>query len=539
MGYPFGQYELIKRLAAGGMGEVFLARRRGVEGFEKLAVIKTLLPHLVESEEFLTMFLDEARLAARLDHPNIGQIFELGEQAGTYFIAMEYILGDDLQGLSKTCAAQNIPIPVPLICRIAADALAGLHYSHELTDIEGKPLDLVHRDVSPHNILATYEGGVKLIDFGIAKAAGRMTNTSTGQVKGKFAYMPPEQAWGENVDRRADIFALGIVMHELLTGKPLFKHETEVGTIKAISDCNVPAPSTINPKLPPSLDAIVLKALARDKENRYPNAEAFRYAIENWIVKNRQQASSAHLASFMQKVYADRLQQQRSKGPLWFVDLDADIEPPKGYRPPKQEQVQAQKSNSKIGIFAAAALALLGVIGAGFFMLHGAQKNSQHIENTKQNLISPRISIETKPAGVTVSLDGRPLGITPLRNIEVARASGAKLELSSPGLVPRSEILQIDKDMSLSYIMKKAMVSLQIESEPSAATVRLGDEVLGKTPLEYQAKPQQRLELRFSKPGFHDKTEVLSASDGQIVHSVLKKKRAANTASHKDDIPTF
>lgn len=537
MGYPFGQYELLKQLASGGMGEVFLARRRGVEGFEKLTVIKTLLPHLVESEEFLTMFLDEARLAARLDHPNIGQIFELGEQAGTYFIAMEYILGDDLQGLSKTCASNGIEIPVPLICRIAADALAGLHYSHELTDINGAPLGLVHRDVSPHNILATYEGGVKLIDFGVAKAAGRMTHTSTGQVKGKFAYMPPEQAWGEEVDRRADIFALGIVMHELLTQRPLFKHDTEVGTIKAISDCNVQAPSTIRPGLPPSLDPIVLKALARDKKDRYPTAEAFRHAIENWLVQNRQQASSAHLSSFLQKVFADRLEQQRSKGPLWFVDLDAEVAPPKGYRPQdSSDSAGSGGGKAPLGLIGAAVAITLG-LGVGAWVLF-SDRGTPAPPATVQAQSLPRLSIETDPPGVSVTLNGQALGMTPLRDVEVQRIERATLELSSPGLVSRTEVLHIDKDQSLSYIMKKAMVTIQLESDPPGAQVRHGDQALGKCPMEFQAKPSERLELLFSLPGYKNQTEVVAARDGQIVRAVLSKKRSRGKTT-QDDIPTF
>ena len=197
MGTPFGRYELLKRIAAGGMGEVYLARQAGLEGFEKLLVVKVLLPNLAEDREFTEMFLDEARIAARLDHPNIGQIYDMGEVDGSYYIAMEYIRGDDVVRLWKQARHQNKSIPPALAVRIAADAAAGLDYAHKAVGIDNEPLHLIHRDVSPQNILVTFDGGVKLIDFGVAKAAGRVSHTSAGTIKGKFAYMSPEQISGE------------------------------------------------------------------------------------------------------------------------------------------------------------------------------------------------------------------------------------------------------------------------------------------------------------------------------------------------------
>src|SRR5262249_27808429 len=275
----FGRYELLKRLAGGGMGEVYLARQRGPAGFEKLLVIKTLLPHLCEDEEFISMFKDEARLCAHLVHPNICQVFEFDEVKGTWFIAMEYVRGEDLRRLERACEQRGKPLPVPLICRIVADAAAGLSFAHSLRDPTGCSYGIVHRDISPQNILVTLDGGVKIIDFGIAKAAGRSQHTRSRALKGKCGYMSPEQADGAPVDARADIFALGVVLHELLTGRRLFKGADDVQTLARVRECRVPRPSELEPELPQGLDPIVLKSLARDPAQRYAGAQELRLAL--------------------------------------------------------------------------------------------------------------------------------------------------------------------------------------------------------------------------------------------------------------------
>src|SRR5215468_770915 len=290
----FGRYELLKRLAGGGMGEVYLARNRGIDGFSKLLVIKTLLPHLGEDEEFITMFKDEARVTAQLIHPNICQVFEFDQVSGVYYMSMEYLRGEDLRRLWKACEHKGTPLRVPLICRIIADAASGLDFAHGLRDAKGEPYNIVHRDISPQNILVTFEGGVKIIDFGVAKAAGRAQHTQTGALKGKYSYMSPEQVAGtKEIDGRSDIFALGIVLHELLTGRRLFKADSDVQTLERVRQCVVVPPSRLNPQLPPGLDAIVLKALAKNRDERYATAQEFRLALEDWLIQGRMSASSA------------------------------------------------------------------------------------------------------------------------------------------------------------------------------------------------------------------------------------------------------
>jgi len=293
----------------GGMAEIYLARQSGLEGFEKKLVVKRILPHLAENEDFVKMFLHEAKVAARLNHANIAQIFDLGreETTGSYYIAMEYIHGEDLRRISKQAEAQGRDLPVGLVMRMVADACAGLDYAHKRADEQGRPLDIVHRDVSPQNILVSFDGSVKVVDFGIAKAADQATVTRSGVLKGKYSYMSPEQAAGQRVDCRTDVFAIGVVLWELLTGTRLFKRASDVATLNAVAECRVDPPSSANPRLPPSVDVLVMRALTRDPNERFQEAVELQVAIEDWLVRNQQAASSAHLAAFMQDLYAERL----------------------------------------------------------------------------------------------------------------------------------------------------------------------------------------------------------------------------------------
>ncbi len=340
----FGEYQLLKKLATGGMAEIWLARQSGPEGFEKLLVVKRILPHLAENGEFVKMFLDEARIAARLNHPNIVQIFDLGAQDDTYFIAMEYIHGEDVRRTWKRADAAGKPIPVPLVCRIIMDASAGLDYAHKKTDQAGKPLDIVHRDISPQNILVTFEGGVKVVDFGIAKAADQATVTRSGVLKGKYSYMSPEQASGIKLDSRSDIFALGVVLYELLTTTRLFKRSNDIQTLNAVTECQVTPPSKVKPeRVPASLDPVVMKALAKSPADRWQSASELQAALENWLLQNQLPSSSVHLAAFLQEIYSDRLAREAQEGQILIESLDQSRE---SDEPRKDAHKEAQKSRS-------------------------------------------------------------------------------------------------------------------------------------------------------------------------------------------------
>lgn len=318
----YGRYQLVKKLATGGMAQIFLALQEGVEGFRKTVVLKRILPHLAENDDFITMFLDEARIAARLNHPNIAQIFDLGAHEDSYFIAMEYVHGEDVRRVWKQAERMGREIPVPLVCRLVIEACSGLDYAHKKADGSGRPLDIVHRDVSPQNIIVSFEGYVKIVDFGIAKAADQATITRSGVLKGKYSYMSPEQAAGQHIDCRSDVFAIGVVLYELLTGVRLFKRTNDLQTLNAVMECAVEPPSKVNPRCPTDLDPIVLKALAKDVGARYPEARALAADLERWLLGNQHVASTAELGAFMQELYAERLAQEAEEGRLQVLELD-------------------------------------------------------------------------------------------------------------------------------------------------------------------------------------------------------------------------
>lgn len=278
MGEAFGRYTLVKRLGAGGMGEVFLARPNGAT--DEL-VLKRILPHLTENPRFLRLFLDETRIASRLIHPNIARIHELGEVEGTWFVAMELVAGKDLRELLKRAREMGHHVPLEVALGVAVEIARGLSHAHAATDAQGRSLHIVHRDVSPHNILIGRNGEVKLIDFGVAKAANKSVQTGTGILKGKFPYMAPEQAHAKPVDPRTDVFALGIVLWEMICARYLFRGKTDAVTLKLVRDAQVPAPSSLRDDVPEALDRVVLKALKKEPRDRYPTAEAFREALSS------------------------------------------------------------------------------------------------------------------------------------------------------------------------------------------------------------------------------------------------------------------
>ncbi|MCA9554474.1 MAG: serine/threonine protein kinase, partial [Myxococcales bacterium] len=245
----FGKYRLEKRIATGGMAEVFLAHR--LDEPLKPLVIKRILPHLIKSGDFVQMFLDEARIAAQLSHPNVVGILDIGQVEGTYYLAMEYVHGEDIRRIYNRAYKLQRSLPLSHSIRVIADAALGLGHAHKLTDLAGQPLGLVHRDVSPQNILVTYDGEAKVVDFGIAKAANKVAETRAGVLKGKYSYMSPEQALGEGIDHRTDIFALGIILYETTTGTRLFKRENELATLQAIIKCEYLPPSQALQNYPP------------------------------------------------------------------------------------------------------------------------------------------------------------------------------------------------------------------------------------------------------------------------------------------------
>src|SRR5262249_53618131 len=310
-----GRYELAMRLAKGGMAEVFLARQAGPAGFEKTVAVKRILPHLSRSPEFVQMFLDEARIAALLDHAHITHVYDVGEAEGLYYIAMEYVAGEDLAEIMTRAQESGQLVPPGVAATILLAACEALHYAHYMHGPDGRWLRIVHRDVTPSNILVTYDGNVKIGDFGIAKAELRAGAEDAGVLRGKGAYMAPEQARGGEVDARADIFALGVCAWELVTGRRLFHRENELGVAGALDEAPVPGPRGIRPDLPAELSAAIEKALERDPAKRWPTAQKMQLALETWLAAAGTAPSKITLAGWLPNLMGEEHAPRRAPLP--------------------------------------------------------------------------------------------------------------------------------------------------------------------------------------------------------------------------------
>jgi eukaryotic-like serine/threonine-protein kinase len=300
------RYRVIERLAAGGMAEVYRAESAGLEGFKKKVAIKRVLPHLSEKKKFIQMFLDEARLGAHLSHSNCVQVFDVGVGDNAYFIVMEYVDGADLKAVIEWLRKQGKPFPAAHAVYIAIRICEGLDYAHELVDETGKKLHIVHRDLSPPNVLITKFGEIKIVDFGLAKASTQLEKSEAGIIKGKFSYLSPEAALGQEVDLRTDIFAAAIILWELLGGRKLFQGETDFETVKQVQRAEIPSISRLNPNVDSKLEAIINKGLARDPNTRYRSARDFAMALNEWLFQSPQVVSSFEIAEIVQNVVKDR-----------------------------------------------------------------------------------------------------------------------------------------------------------------------------------------------------------------------------------------
>ncbi|TVQ78140.1 MAG: serine/threonine protein kinase [Bradymonadales bacterium] len=310
---PFGNYILLDRLAVGGMAEIYKAKQSGVRGFEKIVVIKKILQHLREDPEFVEMFEDEAKIAAQLNQANIVQIYELGEVDEVLYITMEFVEGKNLRDITRSLKTKGLHLSIEQCLYLITEVLKGLDFAHRKTDSLGEPLKIIHRDMSPQNIVISYEGEVKILDFGIAKAASRISRTEAGVLKGKFSYMSPEQASGRSIDQTTDIYAVGVILHELLTSDRLFRAESDIQTLERVKAGFVPKPSEKNPLVSPALDEIVLKTLAREPENRYQSASHLLSDLSQFAIEQKLSLSSQELAAFMHSLFETEMKIERER----------------------------------------------------------------------------------------------------------------------------------------------------------------------------------------------------------------------------------
>ncbi|MEL6546912.1 MAG: serine/threonine-protein kinase, partial [Myxococcota bacterium] len=409
-GLVFDKYRVLRRLAIGGMGEIFLARelRPDVERFERFVVLKSLLPELLRDPEFIEQFLDEARVAASLNHPNIISIYEVGAWKGNYLLALEHIDGLDLAKLLQSCRVQRKPVAPAIVAKVIRDAASALHHAHFATDLSGKPLNVIHRDVSPSNIMVRRDGVVKVVDFGVAKAANRISRTSTGKVKGKLSYMSPEQIQMEELDHRSDQFGLGVVLWELLTCERLFQGLSEFMTFDRILNQKTPKPSAFARNVPDALEEVAMRMLSKDRDARYEDCQQVAAALDDVLLGWGETPGEREVAEAIAP-HTTRLESGDSDADTAHLSIAPD-----DWVRRASDLVEPgdQKPSRRWLVFLGTTLCV--VLGGGAFTWFKAQSASPAAATTQERAPAfAQYQLDTEPAGAQVFLDDEHLGTSP------------------------------------------------------------------------------------------------------------------------------
>jgi serine/threonine-protein kinase len=433
-----GRYVLLRELARGGMAEIWLARNPGVADFEREFVIKRILSASdTAGPEFNQMFMDEARISAQLQHANIVQVFELGFHQDSPFMVMEYLPGESVARVARAASKRGDQLPIPLVLHVIAEAAAGLGYAHRKTALDGAPLHIVHRDVSPQNLFITYEGAVKVLDFGIAKAQGRLTRTATGALKGKIAYMPPEQALGRDVDASTDVFALGVVLFELLTLTRLYESRDDLAVLQALnSDAPRPAPSSRRPGIPREVDALVAKTLATNSLDRPADGFELKRAAEECMRAIGAHASTDDLRGAMHGLFGERIQQLGDFLASARAGVIPEAATPSGKGPtmpgrtPNPTVATRQPKPRRRPLLLVGGVALALPIGIALAL---ASKPAQY-----------SVVVATEPPDSTLEVDGQAAGPSPV--LLHLKAGPHAIAASKPGFVPQARSLNVEAD---------------------------------------------------------------------------------------------
>jgi serine/threonine-protein kinase len=567
----FGKYTLIRKLAQGGMAELFLAIQKSVAGFEKLIVIKRILPSMNQDRAFIDMLLHEARIAATLSHQNIVQIFDVGSYEGLYFIAMEHVHGEDIRSIVRQMKKKGVTeFPLEHAIAIILGMCSGLAYAHEKGDLDGTALGIVHRDISPQNIVVTFTGEVKIVDFGIAKSDNKMAgDTKSGKLKGKVPYMSPEQARGENIDARSDIFATGVMLFELTTGKRLFKGSSEYETLKLICEREYPKPSQVRPGYPPDLERIVLKALEKDRNTRYQSAREMQADLEEFVRNHRIPVSTIALTQFMQGLFEDMLASQKEallqgKQLADIIELQESRE--------SMSQVSLINTGSNVTSVAAAShtltgvdapqrssagwivAALLGVVviggGTGGFLYWQKQKAAalanQQLQTQPQIPEAPKGSIEvtSDPPGAAIWVDGNlQADVTPAKIAQLPLDHAIDVKLSKDGFEAVKQSVTLTEGAPESKVtakLQKGSVVLTLTVLPALAkpVVLLdGKKQEGLTVEGITSGDQHKLVV--SAPGYQDyATTFLGAPQEKKHFDVTLQKAQVVVGGGKPHVDT-
>jgi eukaryotic-like serine/threonine-protein kinase len=502
LGERFGKYLLVGELATGGMAEIFLAVHGGLEGVLKVVALKRVLPHLSSSPEFTQMFIDEARIVARLDHPNIVRTYEFDEFAGRYFTVMEYLAGEDLGKVLSRLVVLRQQLPIELATSIVAQACRGLHFAHELTDLRGRPLGLVHRDVTPSNIVVTFAGEVKLIDFGVAKINVNVERTIVGTLKGKIAYMSPEQVRGRAIDRRSDVFSTGVVLWELLTGRSLFTRKSDSATLDAIASEPIPGVRKLRPEVPEELEAIVLRALSRAPGDRFQTAEEMQLALDQILTPPPgavraagtslalRDTSPRALSRMMERLFgATRTNAKRSiaqtrsltKNVSLVMKLRTGVHPDlvESIAPGTQARLGHHPAAAVDGpsrSYRALALASLALVaGAGTGIIYLLSRHTELDAPVKQPRAAATLTLASTPPGAAIFIAGEPTGMTTPAALPDVTAGQVVVRLELAGYQPAETTVTIGPGASVSKQLELALVQLPgrlvIANLPASAIV--------------------------------------------------------------------
>jgi eukaryotic-like serine/threonine-protein kinase len=477
-----GKYRALIELGQGGSAIVRLGVAQGPVGFSRLVVLKSMKKELAKDPDFRAMFLNEARLSARLNHPNVVQVTEVVSDVGSPVIVMEYLEG---KSLSEVRSRARGILGTDAILRIIAESLLGLHYSHELKDFDGAALGVVHRDMTPQNLFITYDGQVKVLDFGIAKLSGSLVETETGVIKGKLRYMPPEQIAGEHVDRRVDVFAVGVMLWEAACGRKMWQDYSEAAVMNAILRGDLPSPREFDPDVPPELEAIVMKALEHEREDRYPTAEALREALEAYLA-TRPPVSLREVGRTVSQHFAQerdetrRLIDSQLKAASFSNDSGKYVF---GSVPPAPREVSDRHTpmtattttpsrSSRRGLLAGvAALAVLGLFGAQRIGNSGGTAAASALTVTVTPPVAPapakdsdippppalqasKIDVRVTPSSAVITLDGKPLSNNPYHAEFVPDGALHQLRAEAEGYVTRELDVNFDKDVNLELALE-------------------------------------------------------------------------------------
>jgi eukaryotic-like serine/threonine-protein kinase len=457
-----GRYHVVGRLATGGMAEVLLGKILGPAGFEQPVVLKRILPHLAAEPAFKRMFAQEAQMIAHVRHPNVVRVFELLEEEQELFLVMEYLEGETAAGMQRRARAHDVPLPLSLAAYVVAGAAAGLHATHEATDLEGRPQRLVHRDVSPQNLFVTYGGEVKVIDFGIAKAADHVARTSLAGIKGKFSYMSPEQTRGEPLDQRSDIFSLGIVLYELTVGRRLFARANAEKTLRAVCEEPIASPTELEPSYPRSLERICMKALERDPEQRYRSAlDMRRDILEALRELHVSPAPEEDLSRLMRELFPDRIEEKNAMLRTVQAGLEPKRLPPadtdEEVRIPTVAEGLARRAQEKhrwsalhrfqVGV----GLVFAATFGALAFQLtHPGAKVAERPKPIPLGAPSHvDFTIQSEPKGAEVWIGPRLLGTTPIVLQAPASRETLDVELRLSGYLSKTVKIVPDANTEL------------------------------------------------------------------------------------------